>query len=175
MQAADDTIRRAGVADATALESLAARTFAETYDDLTPERVARYVREVLSAERFRRVVRRPDALVLLASAASGPQLGYAHLEPTPPPDAVLGDSPVELVRLYLLRESQGRGIGAALLRVGLEWARERKHGRCWLRVWDRNPRAVSFYERHGFEVVGREPYGAGGMDDTVLLMRRSLI
>jgi len=165
-------IVRAEIDDVERLAALAAATFAETYDDLSHEQVADYCREVLSAERFRASALRVDTLLLLAREGSDRDLGYAQLEPTEPPAPVVGRSAVELVRLYVRREAQGRAIGGALLRAGLAWARGAGHDVCWLRVWDRNPRGVGFYEREGFRIVGSEPYRAGGMDDVVLLMAR---
>lgn len=168
-------IRRGVVADAEGLSRLAVSTFAAAYGDLTAEEVERYGREVFSVDRFLGVLERSDALVLLAVGGAGELVGYAQLEATDAPEVVGCSRPVELVRLYLLPEAQGRGLGAALLDAGLRWASGEGYDGCWLRVWEENPRAVSFYRGHGFSVVGREPYGIGGMDDTVLLMRRSLL
>jgi ribosomal protein S18 acetylase RimI-like enzyme len=44
---------------------------------------------------------------------------------------------------------------------------------CWLRVWEKNPRAIALYERYGFEITGSEPYHVGTMSETVLIMTKT--
>lgn len=59
-----------------------------------------------------------------------------------------------LMQLAVEPREQGRGLGSALLKEGLE--RSRRSGRAvWLETT--NPRNVAFYERHGFVVKGRRP------------------
>lgn len=165
-------IRPAAPGDAEEVAAIAARTFAAAYPELTDDELRRYVAEVLPVSRFRRVLERPDALVALAVARTGHCVGYMQVEPTDPPDAVDCARPLEVVRLYLLPEVQGAGLGSRLLAHALAWAREKGFDCCWLRAWDRNPPVVRFYRGHGFEIVADEPYTAGGMDDRVWIMRR---
>ena len=174
MPPSDVTVRRARVPDAEALARLARDTFAAAYDDVTEAEAASYSREVLSVERFLEVLKQPDALVLLASTSPDRQIGYAQLRPTDPPGTVAGSRPVELMRLYLRPEVQGWGVGGVLVQEGLGWAVEQDHDVCWLKVWYLNSWAIGFYRKHGFRVVGREAYRAGGMDDVVLIMERRL-
>ncbi len=39
--------------------------------------------------------------------------------------------------------------------------KELKVDMVWLGVWKENPRAVSFYQRHGFEIFGEHDYLIG--------------
>lgn len=55
--------------------------------------------------------------------------------------------------------AQGRGIGSALIRFGLERARAAGHG-AWIETG--NPRNVPLYERHGFRVVEDADAPGGG-------------
>jgi ribosomal protein S18 acetylase RimI-like enzyme len=56
-------------------------------------------------------------------------------------------------------EMQGRGLGSALVKEGLDRADE-THRPCYLETSEE--RNVGFYERHGFVVVGTAPLGKGG-------------
>jgi RimJ/RimL family protein N-acetyltransferase len=47
-----------------------------------------------------------------------------------------------------------RGVGSALLRAGIDWAREVGAHKVALQVWPHNQAAISLYERFGFEREG---------------------
>lgn len=47
-----------------------------------------------------------------------------------------------------------RGVGSALLRAGIAWAREAGAHKVTLQVWPHNQAAISLYERFGFEREG---------------------
>jgi GNAT superfamily N-acetyltransferase len=55
------------------------------------------------------------------------------------------------------REWRGRGLGAALIRAGVSWARTHGVELLALSVLDSNPRALTLYQRLGFEVTGHTP------------------
>ena len=53
---------------------------------------------------------------------------------------------------------RGRGVGAALCRFALDWARERGYaGMQFNAVVESNHAAVELYMRHGFSVIGTVP------------------
>ena len=62
---------------------------------------------------------------------------------------------------------QGRGVGAAMLRHGVASAHASGAGLVWARARDT---ALSFYVRHGFEVVGD-----GFIDDTTQLAHHLVV
>lgn len=43
----------------------------------------------------------------------------------------------------------------------------------WLAVWEENPRAIGFYQKHGFTPVGRQDFRVGGERQTDLVLRAS--
>lgn len=50
---------------------------------------------------------------------------------------------------------RGRGIGAALLRAAVDWARDHDAHKVQLEVWPHNHAAIALYERTGFVAEGR--------------------
>ena len=46
---------------------------------------------------------------------------------------------------------------AAVREVALEWGGDA----LWLGVWERNPKAIRFYEKQGFERVGAQTFTLG--------------
>lgn len=55
------------------------------------------------------------------------------------------------------RNWRGSGVGSALIRHGIEWARNQGVEALLLGVLDTNPRARALYERLGFQVIGHIP------------------
>jgi multidrug efflux pump subunit AcrB len=85
---------------------------------------------------------------------------------------VVGSDPIELQRLYVDRSALGRGVGAALMRASLDTARLSGHRTLWLGVWERNTRAISFYEQWQFATVGKHKFSLGSDNQTDLIMAR---
>jgi ribosomal protein S18 acetylase RimI-like enzyme len=56
----------------------------------------------------------------------------------------------ELVRLYVLPEYQGLGLGTMLLKTGFAALAKADIEQCFVSVQDSNTSAKKFYERHGF-------------------------
>lgn len=63
------------------------------------------------------------------------------------------DDRVQLLQLFLRPEAQGKGIGSHVLAEVLGEA-DQVNRLVGLRVLKSNPRAKTFYDRHGFGLVG---------------------
>jgi ribosomal protein S18 acetylase RimI-like enzyme len=64
----------------------------------------------------------------------------------------------ELDRLYLLSEFYNRKLGWELLNFNIKLAKENSQNGLWLYVWKGNERALSFYQKAGFEIVGSHDF-----------------
>ncbi len=73
----------------------------------------------------------------------------------------------EVRRLYVEPVLQSQGIGAALLEYAI---REKHVTRLW--ALERNPRAIAFYQRHGFRVT-EERRLEEGTEEYLVRMKRS--
>ena len=78
---------------------------------------------------------------------------------------------LELQRIYIDQEYQGKGLGAMLLNKAKERAIEMEMNTIWLGVWEKNPDAIRFYERHGFEIFGSHQFQMGDEVQTDILMK----
>ena len=174
MQKPDVTIRRASLGDAGLLAELGARTFSETFAaDNNPEDMAAYLAS--SFNLTRQATELADAAsTFFIAEVSGIAAGYAKLHAGEPEEGIEGAKPVELVRLYVLREWLGRGVGEALMRACVEEARRAGHETMWLGVWERNGRAQSFYRKWNFRAVGEHVFQLGSDPQTDILMERAV-
>ena len=161
-------IRRAIAKDADSLANLAARTFFDTYDDLTRREAEAYIGELLSPSAFKAHIKSSTSAVFVAEKDA--LLGYLLLEVRRSPIVLGLDNHIECVRLFVDTDSKGLRIGSNLLERAISYSIKTKSDVLWLKVWDQNTRAIGFYEQKGFQVQGSVEYTEGGMDDEVLIM-----
>jgi ribosomal protein S18 acetylase RimI-like enzyme len=165
-------IRRATAKDADSLANLAAKTFIDTYDDLTRREAEAYIGDFLSPSAFEARIKSSTSAVFVAEKNA--LVGYLLLEVSSSPITLSLDNHIECVRLFVDTDSKGLRIGSKLLDRAISYSISTKSDVMWLKVWDQNTRAIEFYERKGFQVQGSVEYTEGGMDDEVLIMALSL-
>lgn len=79
-------------------------------------------------------------------------------------------SDIEILNFAVRPEARRCGIGGALLNVALDWGADGKAEHVLLEVRASNFAALQFYERRGFQVVGRRPrYYVAPIEDALLL------
>ena len=175
-------IRRASTSsgDAALLAELGARTFYETFvESCRPEDMRAYLDAAFGTAQQQAELADARSTFLIAEARDVDEtavaVGYAKLFASDEtPDCVAGSRPVELARLYVARERLGSGAGARLMRELLVAARRAGHETMWLGVWEHNERAIAFYRKWGFEVVGEHVFQVGDDPQNDLLMARKL-
>lgn len=99
---------------------------------------------------------------------------FFHLFDGKTDPCVLGDRPLELLRLYVDARWHGRGVGPALMGRCLELATSEGFQTLWLGVWEHNDRALAFYRKYGFNVVGHHEFRLGTDSQRDLIMARSI-
>jgi ribosomal protein S18 acetylase RimI-like enzyme len=161
-------IRQATEKDVDSLASFAARTFIDTYDDLTRQEAEAYIGEFLSPSVFEAHIKSSTSAVFVAEKCA--LAGYVLMEVSRSPISLGLDNHIECVRLFVDTDLKGLRIGSNLLDRAISYSIRTKSDVMWLKVWDQNTRAIEFYERKGFRVQGSVEYTEGGMDDEVLIM-----
>lgn len=165
---------------AGALSAVGAQAFAEafaaqnTWADLALHVEREYAPQAILAR-----MAMAGALYLLARDDRGP-VGMALVEDgPPPPDAKLTrplpvGPAVQLHQIYVLERARSGGVGAALMTAVVAEAHARGAASLWLGVWSQNPRAVRFYERNGFTIVGSHVFVLGTDAQRDHVMARAL-
>lgn len=103
----------------------------------------------------------------------GEAVGYVKLGPMKLPIETNRPSLV-LDQLYILKTYQGVGIAHALMDWAIDEARQRHAAELYLTVYVDNHRARRFYDRYGFEPVGRYDFMVGSQADEDIIMRKTL-
>lgn len=154
-------IRRAVPSDVAELAGLGARTFADTFGaDNRPEDLEAHLTTSYGIRQQTEELANPDMVTLVAEH-DGELAAFAQVRRGSPPSCVAGEFPVELWRFYVDRSWHGRGIAQRLMDASIDAARELGGRTLWLSVWERNPRAIAFYEKTGFRNVGTKDFWVG--------------
>ena len=180
------SFRVATPADAEEVAALAARTFALACPPTTTvEAIAEHIRTVLSPARFRAHLEDSAHRVLLAEVDGRP-VGYTMLVACPPADPDVAGAlrlrpEVELSKVYVEAGMHGIGVARPLMAETLRIARELpgERGRdaeagIWLGVNEHNARAIRFYERSGFRIVGTRSFRLSDAVETDHVMEQPL-
>ncbi|OBF37670.1 acetyltransferase [Mycobacterium sp. ACS1612] len=170
-------VAAAAEADLPELADVAAATFPLACPpEATQENIAAFIAENLSQARFREYLADPDRAVLVARFA-GRIAGYAMLIRGVPDDddvqrAVTLRPAVELSKIYVLADSHGAGVSAALMTAAVQYAAEHDAKCVWLGVNQLNRRAQRFYAKHGFTVNGTKTFQLGtGVENDYVMVR----
>ncbi|MBT1710984.1 GNAT family N-acetyltransferase [Fulvivirgaceae bacterium PWU5] len=71
---------------------------------------------------------------------------------------IAADNVAKLDRIYLLKEFYGLKLGLELLKFNIQLARDDNQSGMWLYTWTGNTRAIDFYLKAGFVIIGNHKY-----------------
>ena len=126
----------------------------------------------LTTEAFEQELANPDFAFRLVED-DGALAGFAKLGPDNLPGEKLADT-IELYQLYVLEPWKGMGVARELMDWTIAEARRRGAKHLTLTVYIDNHRARRFYEKHGFEEVGKYVFIVGNHADDDRIMRLAL-
>jgi ribosomal protein S18 acetylase RimI-like enzyme len=165
------TIRRGVAADAELLAEFAARTFSDTFAAANrPEDIAAYLPAAYGVPQQSSELADPDVVTLIAHDANETLAAYAMLRRGPIPDAVPNDAAIEVWRFYVDRPWHGSGLAQRLISAVHTTAASFGARTLWLGVWEKNDRAIAFYEKCGFRIVGEQDFWVGADRQTDHIM-----
>jgi diamine N-acetyltransferase len=173
MQAAIQ-IRRARDGDALALSVLAENTFRDAFAqsntaaNMLLHCKASYGRALQLAE-----IRDSRGETWLAEAGNK-LVAYVQLQLDAAAPAISGERPVEIQRFYVEASHHGTGLAHQLMAHVVSRAQAAGSAALWLGVWERNLRALAFYRKWQFDVVGEHIFMLGDDPQHDLVMCRNV-
>ncbi len=167
-------LKKATPADAQTLADLGASTFIQTFAaHNTKEDMDHYLSQTFSESKQRAEILDPRRRIEMAWQG-GQAIGFVHLLAGSREACVMGEKPMELLRIYVDSPWHGKGVGVMLMERALHLSRGEGFKTLWLGVWEHNYRAQAFYRRYGFEVVGNHIFRVGTDDQLDFIMARSI-
>ncbi|HXQ34705.1 MAG TPA: GNAT family N-acetyltransferase, partial [Anaerolineales bacterium] len=119
-----------------------------------------YLKKSFSPEIQFNELSNPDNIFLIVESDNIP-VGYAQLIMNSRDEAMHRTKPLEIRRIYVVQEFQGKGVGKELMQATIQEARQRDCDCVWLGVWEKNQRAIDFYKKWGFREVGMHVFSVG--------------
>ena len=141
--------------DIPALAELAAKTFTETFGhSFRPEELETQIRETRSEDCFRSATNSDTILVAIIDERLA---GYVQLSDVKVDVQGVKPGPNDqaVAAIYIHSDYQAQGIGRALMDAAFEHSRFENADNIFIDVWDENRRAVAFYLKYGFVIVGK--------------------
>lgn len=133
----------------------------------------KYVIENLSIEKLTNEIEQEDSLFFFAFSTHN-LIGYLKINTNKTQTEQQIQPSLEIERIYVLQKYHGKKIGQILLDQALQLAQNLNVNYVWLGVWEKNPRAISFYKKNGFEVFDQHSFQLGDDLQTDIMMKKSI-
>ena len=167
-------IKRISSNDVVALQNISSQTFIETFAAVnTPENMTSYLVEEFSLEKLSSELINPNIEYYFARIGEE-VIGYLKLNIGIAQKELQNENSLEIERIYVSKEYLGKQVGQLLLGKAIAIANDIKLNFIWLGVWEKNQRAIRFYEKNGFEVFDEHLFILGDDKQTDLLMKLKL-
>jgi len=160
--------------DVDILLALSRKTFYDAFEHLNnPDDFEAYTSKAFTREQLLSEINNPNSEFYFAML-DDEAVGYIKLNYREGQAEFRDPDAVEVSRIYVLADQQGKKIGNQLLDFAINQAIEDKLSYIWLGVWEHNLAAQRFYERNGFVKVGSHEFVVGTDVQTDFLMKRDL-
>ena len=167
-------LRECDNADLETMVKISENTFAAAFEaDNNPEDFKAYIQEAFHHDKLNRELSDKNSLFHFVYDDET-LVGYFKLNIEAAQTDVHDPNALEIERIYVLGEHQGKKIGAWMLQEIIRKATALGKDYIWLGVWEHNPKAINFYQRHGFTKFAEHPYFIGSDKQTDWLVRLEL-
>lgn len=156
------------------LQQLSSLTFIQSFAVYnTPEDMLDYLTTSLSYKNLETECAHSESTFFLAYL-NNVMVGYLKINIKPIDEKPIHKNGLEVERIYVLQNYQGNSIGQFMMDFIYQFAIDKKLSYVWLGVWEKNIRAIKFYTRNGFNIVGSHDFLLGKDIQTDLLMQKEL-
>ena len=165
-------IIRAKSQDLSALQMISRTTFTQTFaEGNTEENLKRYLEFGFATEKLSKELKNPESEFYLA-LIEGHVIGYLKVNFGTAQSEAQDPQALEIERIYVLQEYQGKRVGLMLFEKAWDIAIKRECPYLWLGVWEKNQRAIQFYQKLGFVEFGQHIFQFGDEAQTDILMQK---
>ena len=148
-------IKKATINDVNLLASLSVEAFLPAHGHSSPEKdIKTYLEANFSVHNFKKEIANP-AFKYYFIYHHNKIAGFSKIIFNTPSIHITENTITKMERLYLLEEFYGLNLGTQLMNFNSELAKRNNQRGIWLEVWIENFRAIKFYKKMGFMIVGK--------------------
>ncbi|MGH8450558.1 GNAT family N-acetyltransferase [Pseudomonas sp.] len=152
------TLRPATFDDALCIGVLGMQVFLDTYATQGIRRsIANEVLQAFAPDAITALMAEPGTALVVAESNQH-LVGFAQIKLNAGHPMIEMPDIAELQRLYVQERFTGLGIGYQLLQAAEQYAAQEGASMLWATVWVGNERALGFYPRRGYVVLGAPTY-----------------
>ncbi len=156
------------------LQNIGRQTFLETFAaENSAENMQKYLEEGFSFEKLMVELLDKNAVFYFAWINKN-VIGYLKLNFGSSQTELKDDKAVEIERIYVLKEFHGKKVGQVLYEKALQVAKQASAAYVWLGVWEKNTRAIRFYQKNGFVAFDKHLFKLGDEEQTDIMMKLQL-
>lgn len=168
-------IRIARPGDNKLLGTLGRKTFYETWREVnTEEDMQAYMKESFEDFALKKEIENRSVYTFMIAFTEKTAAGYTKLRNDRSYPELKDEKALEIQRIYVLKEWQGKKVGQALMDNCLKLAKADNYTCIWLGVNIDNKKAIDFYKSYGFEIFGEKAFQLGKAVDNDYLMKKML-
>jgi ribosomal protein S18 acetylase RimI-like enzyme len=167
-------IIKATINDTEKLQKISRQTFLETFSaGNTDENMQKYLDESLSKTKLTTELDDQNAEFYFATLDDN-VIGYLKINFGQSQTELQDDKALEIERIYVLNDYQGKAVGQILYDKAIQIARQKNADYIWLGVWEENHKAINFYRKNGFVEFDKHIFKLGYDEQTDIMMKLKL-
>ena len=149
------SITKATVEDVRLLVDIGRASFIESHGSSAAEQeINTYVNEKYNSEVLHQELSDPKNIYYVIYHDEQPA-GFSKIVLDSPRKEIKQSNVTKLERIYLLKKFYGLKLGAELFNFNLSLSTNNNQSGMWLLVWEKNERAIAFYCKVGFTIIGK--------------------
>lgn len=168
-------IKKCTFEDVRLLHEVSVETFNETFNHQnSPENMKAYLEKAFNFKQLEKELSNSSSEFYFIY--SNEELaGYLKLNTDGAQTEKMGNDSLEIERIYIRKRFHKQGLGKHLINKAMHLALERSKEKIWLGVWEKNERAIAFYEKIGFVQTGAHSFYMGDEEQIDFIMTKSLV
>jgi ribosomal protein S18 acetylase RimI-like enzyme len=158
-------------AQVSQLQYISRKTFTEAFTHLNnPEDIANYLATNLTLESLHYQLANPGSEFYFIIEGEEP-IAYFKINTGQAQTELKEDTGLEIERIYVLQNHQGRKLGHRIIAECIQLARKKGKAYIWLGVWEHNLNAIRFYKNNGFVAFDKHSFLLGNDLQTDIMMK----
>jgi diamine N-acetyltransferase len=164
-------IKKVRLSDLEDLQRISRKTFLEAFaDSNSEENMKLYLEEGFSLNKLRTELENHFSEFHFA-VLNEEIIGYLKVNFGEAQSELKDENSLEIERIYVVKDFHGRKVGQVLFEKAIQLAKEKQVDFVWLGVWEKNPKAIRFYEKNGFEEFSKHSFKLGDEEQTNLMLK----